>query len=127
GAPRRRPDLGANGSGGPSQRLPLRAAVQGGHRAAAAPVRHPTPRRASQALPASRDGLVSGGGRRERRVLGSEPIHPPLQATRRRHAGAIPDARKNRLKAASRSKKRQSDPLTIPHKRGRRVGDTPSV
>src|SRR5262249_8685198 len=44
GAPRRQPEPGAAGRGGRPQRLPLRAAVQEGHRAAAAPVRHPAPR-----------------------------------------------------------------------------------
>src|SRR6267154_1704843 len=38
GTPRHRPDPGADGVGRPPQRLPLRPPVQGGHRAAAAPV-----------------------------------------------------------------------------------------
>src|SRR5262249_40679465 len=49
GTPRRRPEPGGAGRGRSSQRLPLRAAVQAGHRAAAAPVRHRPPRRAGQA------------------------------------------------------------------------------
>src|SRR5262249_13033571 len=44
GTPRWQPDPGADGGDRPPQRLPLRAAVQGGHRAAAAPVRHYAPR-----------------------------------------------------------------------------------
>src|SRR5262249_30017047 len=43
------------------------------------------------------DGPVPGGGRRARRVLGPEPVLPALQAPRRRHAAAVPDARKDRL------------------------------
>jgi hypothetical protein len=38
-----------------------------------------------------------GAGRGARRLLGPEPVLPALQATRRRHAGAVPDARKDRL------------------------------
>jgi hypothetical protein len=76
--------------------LPLREAVQEGHRAAAAPVCHRPPRRAGQAAPARRR-LHPGGGRRARRLLGPEPVLPSLQAARRRHAGAVPDAHKNRL------------------------------
>src|SRR5262249_54915303 len=66
--------------------------------AAAAPVRHPAPRRACQATAASWNGPVPGGRRRVRRLLGSKPILPSLQAPRRRHAGAVPAARENRLK-----------------------------
>jgi len=51
----------------PSQRLPLRAAVQGGHRAAAAPVRHRPPRRGAAMQP------VPGGGRRLRQLFAPEP------------------------------------------------------
>jgi protein-S-isoprenylcysteine O-methyltransferase Ste14 len=53
GPRRRRPKPGADGGAGPSQRLPLRAAVQGGDRPAAAPVPHRAPRRAGQAAPAT--------------------------------------------------------------------------
>src|SRR5262249_50245839 len=81
---------------------------------------HPASRRAGQAAPASGDRPVPGGGGRGRRLLGPEPVHPPLQAPPRRHAGAVPLVRKNRLKAASLSKKPESDPLTIPH--DQRVG-----
>jgi hypothetical protein len=73
------------------------AAVQGRHRAAAAPVRHPASRRAGEAAPARRRRLLPGGGRRARRLRGPEPLLPSLQAPRRRHAGSVPDARKNRL------------------------------
>ena len=58
---------------------------------------------------------VPGGGRRARRLLGPEPVHSPLQARRRRHAGAVPHARKKRLNAASRSKKGRAPPLIVPH------------
>src|SRR5262249_16778295 len=50
-----------------------------------------------QAAPANRRRLVPGGGRRARWLLGPEPVLPALQAPRRRHAGAVPEARKNRL------------------------------
>src|SRR5262249_34081191 len=96
--PRRRPQPGAAGRGRPPQPLPLRAAVQAGHRAAAAPVRHHAPRRAGQATPASRDQPVPGRNRRTRRLLGPKPVLPALQASRGRHPWAVPDARKNRLK-----------------------------
>src|SRR5262249_41738488 len=96
--PRRRPEPGAAGRGRPPEPLPFRPAVQGGQRAAAAPVRHPAPRRAGQATAASRNGPVPGGRRRARPLLGSKPILPSLQAPRRRRAGGVPDARKNRLK-----------------------------
>src|ERR1700757_495768 len=39
----------------------------------------------------------AAAGRRARRLLGPEPVLPPLQASHRRPAGAVPDARKNRL------------------------------
>src|SRR5262249_30491640 len=74
--------------------------------------------RGSTSAPAN--GPFPGGGRRLRRLLRPEPAHPPLQAPRRRHAGAVPQVRKNRLKAASPSKKPESAPLTIPH--DQRVG-----
>ena len=56
-------------------------------------------------------GSTAGGGRGVRprsgaadrpatgRLLGPESVLPSLQATRRRHAGAVPKARKNRLTA----------------------------
>jgi hypothetical protein len=47
----------------------------------------------------SRNGPFPGGGRRRRRILGPEPVRPSLQAPRRRHAGAVPDARNDRLLA----------------------------
>ena len=72
---------------------------------AAPPVRDHAPRRASQAPPASRDRLVPGRGRSARRLLRPEPILPPLQAARRRHARSVPDALKNRLKDASLAKR----------------------
>ena len=34
-----------------------------------------------------------------RRLLRSEPVHPPLQAPSRRHPRAVPDTLKNRIKA----------------------------
>src|SRR5262249_14233000 len=80
----------------PPQPLPLRPAVQGGHRAAALPVRHPAPRRTRQATPASRNRPFPGGGRRPGGLLGPEPVLESLQAPRRRHAGAVPDARHKR-------------------------------
>src|SRR5262249_34745316 len=103
----------------PPQRLPLRAAVQAGHRAAAAPVRDPAPRRAGQVAPARRRPLP-GGGRRTRRLLGPERVLSSLQAPRRRHTATVPDVRKNRLKAANPWKKLQTSPLTIAH--DQRVG-----
>src|SRR5262249_51772756 len=42
------------------------------------------------------DRPAPGGGRRLRRLLGPEPVLPSLQAPGRRHAGAVPDARKDR-------------------------------
>src|SRR5262249_44703393 len=68
GPPRRSPAPGAAARGRPPQPQLLRLAVQAGHRAAAAPVRHPAPCRAGQAAPANRDRTVPGGGRRARRV-----------------------------------------------------------
>src|SRR5262249_41203765 len=99
------PELGASGGGRWSQPLLLRPAVKEGHRAAAAPVRHRAPRRAGQATPANRKRLLPGGGGRARRLLGPEPVLPPLQAHSRRHAGAVPDARKNRQNGVSPAKK----------------------
>ena len=52
----------------------------------------------AQATPARRRRPLPGGGRRGRRLLGPEPILPSLQAPRRRHAGAVPQVRKNRIK-----------------------------
>jgi AraC family transcriptional regulator len=65
--------------------------------AVATPVRHHAPRRTGEAAPARRRRLLPGGGRRARRLLGPEPVLPSLQAPGRRHSGAVPDARKNRL------------------------------
>jgi hypothetical protein len=113
GAPRRGPDPGAVGRGRPPQPLPLRAAVQGGHRATAAPVRHRAPRRTGEGAPARRRRLLAGAGRRARRLRGPEPVLPALQAARRRHAGAVPDARKNRINAASPTKKPAGEPLIV--------------
>src|SRR5262249_8035427 len=79
-----------------------------------ASVRHRAPRRAGQATPANRKRFLPGGGRRARRLLGPEPVFPSLQARRRRHAGAVPDLRKNRLIRTSPVKKRRSDPLPFP-------------
>jgi len=42
-------------------------------------------------------GPAPGGGRRAHRLLRPEPVHPSLPAPGRRHPGAVPDARKNRL------------------------------
>jgi AraC family transcriptional regulator len=56
------PSQGADGCGRPPQSLLLRAAVQGGHRAAAAPVRPRPPRRTGEAAPARRRRPVPGGG-----------------------------------------------------------------
>ena len=44
------------------------------------------------------DGDLSLAEVAARRILGSEPILPSLQARRRRHAGTIPYVRKNRIK-----------------------------
>jgi hypothetical protein len=63
---------------------------------------------------------LPGGVGRPRRLLGPEPTHRPLQSPRRRQAGAVADARKNRQKGASPAKKRESVPPTIPHEQ--RVG-----
>ena len=98
GPPRCRPESGAAGRGRPPQRLPLRAAVQSGHRGAAAPVRHRAPRRAGAAAPAPPPGPRPFRDRGARRILGSEPILPALQAPRRRHAATIPHIRKNHIK-----------------------------
>jgi glycosyltransferase involved in cell wall biosynthesis len=81
----------------PPQPLPLRAAIQEGHRAATALVRHHAACRTGQAAPARRR-LLPGASRRARRLLGPEPALPSLQAPPRRHAGAVPGTRKNRLK-----------------------------
>jgi AraC family transcriptional regulator len=45
-----------------------------------------------------------------RRLLGPGPVHPPLQTRRRRHAGAVPDARKNRPKNRRSLQERESAP-----------------
>src|SRR5262249_52716786 len=82
GPPGARRELGAAGGGRPPQRLPLRPAVQEGHRAAAAPVRHRPPRRTSQATPARGWRPVPGGCRCPGRLLGPEPVLPSLQAHR---------------------------------------------
>src|SRR5262249_60309192 len=103
---------GPDGCGPPPQRLPLRAAVQASHRAAAAPVRDPAPRRAGEAASARRR-LLPGGGRRARRLLGPERVLSSLQAPRRRHAATVPYVRKHRLKAASHWKEPNSGPTTI--------------
>src|SRR5262249_37181806 len=85
---------------------------------AAAPVRHPAPRRAGQATSARRRPLP-GGGRSARRLLGPERVLSSLQAPRRRHAATVPDVRKNRLTTAVFWKKPRATALTIPHERGR--------
>src|SRR5262249_25705121 len=64
---------------------------------AAAPVRRRPPRRAGQAPPARGDRAVPGTGRGALRLLGPGPVLAPLQAPCRRHAGAFPGTRKNRL------------------------------
>src|SRR5262249_10159162 len=102
----------ADCGGRPPESLPLRAAVQEGHRAAAAPVRDPAPRRASQAAPAGRKRVLPGRGRRKRRLLGSEPVLPSLQTSRRCATGAVPDVRKNRLTGR---KSRQETPGRAPY------------
>jgi AraC family transcriptional regulator len=73
------------------------AAVQGGHRAAPAPVGHRPPRRAGAAAPATK--TVTSRWQRSPRTPASwtRASSPSLQAPHRRHAGAVPDARKNRL------------------------------
>src|SRR5262249_24477727 len=76
-----------------------------GHGAAAPPVRHHAPRRAGQAPLANRNRLLPGRGRGAGRVIRPEPVLPPLQAPRRRHAKSVPDALKNRLKAAKLAKR----------------------
>src|SRR5262249_22816101 len=96
----------------PPQSQLLRLAVQEGHRTAAAPVRHRSARRAGQAADGNRKRLLPGGGRRARRLLGPEPVLPSLQAPDRRHAGTIPDARKNRQNGVSSAKK---SPLCPPY------------
>src|SRR5262249_49979931 len=89
-----------------------RAAVQGGHGIAAAPVRDPAPRRAGEAASARRRPLP-GGGRRARRLLGPERVLSSLQAPRRPHTAAVPDFRKNLLKAANTWNTLQSARLSI--------------
>src|SRR5262249_60806476 len=93
---------------------------------AAAPVRHHALRRAGAATPA-RGRLLPGGGRGALRVLGPEPLLPPLQATRRCHAGAVPDAHKNRLTATSPSKNPGREPSTIPSSSGRAAPESRRV
>jgi hypothetical protein len=78
GTPRRRPDPGADRGIRPPQRVPLRAAVQGGHRDAAAPVRHCPPCRTSKATPAGTRRPLARGRRRGRWVLGSKPLLQPV-------------------------------------------------
>src|SRR5262249_46505164 len=68
--------------------------------------------------PAARRRPVPGGGRRPGRVLRPEPVLPPLQAPRRRHAEAVPDTRKNPIKAASLSKKPPGGPPRIQARSG---------
>jgi AraC-like DNA-binding protein len=53
------------------------------------------------------------------RLLGPEPVLPSLQAPRRRHAGAVPDARKNRLTGR---KFRQEAPERAPYHFPRAAG-----
>src|SRR5262249_20097261 len=79
-----------------------------------APVRRRPPCRAGQATPKNGKRLLPGGGRRARRLLGPKPVLLSLQARPGRHAGAVPDVRKKRLKQTSPAKKRPSDPLTTP-------------
>jgi hypothetical protein len=67
---------------------------------------HRAPPRAGQAAPANR------GGRRARRLRGSEPVLPSLQAPARRHARATPGARRDRQKGVSFAEKCHSDCLT---------------
>ena len=93
------PEVGRDSGSSGHQPLPLCAAVQGGHRFAAPPIRDHAARRAGQAAPASRNRPVPGRGCNAGRVLRPEPVLASLQASRRRHAKTVPDALKNRLKA----------------------------
>src|SRR5262249_33201409 len=88
------------------------------------PVPPRPPRRAGQGAPASRRRRLSGAGRGTGRLLRPEPVRPALQAAGRRHAGAVPDARKKRIRAASPAREPESDPLTIPQGRGGVVADS---
>src|SRR5262249_32043033 len=56
------------------------------------------PRRAGAVAPATRPRPPPGRDRGARRLLGSKPILPSLQARRRRRAGAVPQVRKKRIK-----------------------------
>jgi hypothetical protein len=94
--PRRQPDSGGIGRRRASQPVPLRAAVPGGHRAAAAPVRHRPPRRAGQAVPSKGRRPPAGAGGLACRVLGPEPVCPTLQAAGRRDARPLSLTRKIR-------------------------------
>jgi hypothetical protein len=80
------------------------------------------PRRARQAAPANRKRLLSGRGRRARRLLGLGPVLPPFRAPGRRHAGTIPQDRKNRIR--DRKPLQEPRPRAIYHsvRIGARVG-----
>jgi serine/threonine protein kinase len=110
-----------DGRGRRPQPVSLRAAVQGSHRAAAAPVCHRPPRRASQGTAASRDRGFPGGDRPARRLLGPEPVLQPLQAPGRRHPGTIPQVRKNRIRVGKPLQERGSQPLYHSVRFGARV------
>src|SRR5262249_54781729 len=78
GTPPRLPEPGADGDGRRPQPLPLRAAVQGGHRTAAAPVRPHPPRRAGQAAPANRKPLLPRGRCHPPPFAGTDRVLQPL-------------------------------------------------
>src|SRR5262249_9948982 len=118
GDPGGRPGRGAVGAVRRPDPVPLRATVQDGHRAAAAPVRHRPPRRAGQGTAASRDRRIPGGGRPARRLLGPEPVLPPLQAPARRHPATVRTVLKNRLNG----RKSRQEPAARPTYHSREQG-----
>ena len=126
GTPRRRPDPGADRRGRPPQPLPLRAAVQGGHGTAAAPVRHRPPRRTGAATPARR---ATSPCRRSRpapasRTRASSPITSSASSASRRGSSAGPQETPKRPQAAPRS--RAASRLGFLRERARVAGMSPT-
>src|SRR5262249_61515539 len=73
---------------------------------------------AGQTQIATKRSLLHGAVGAPSRLIGPELVLPSLQGHGWRPAGAVPNARKNRLRGPSPAKKRQSVPLTIPHEQG---------
>src|SRR5262249_59119754 len=97
-----------------------RGGWQGGRGAAAAAARPRARGGGAKPPPATRSRLLPGGGPRPRGFVQSDPFPPPLQAPSRRHPRAVPDALKNRLKAASLAKRPGSKASIIYSRPGRK-------